>query len=203
MIMAAAFFLFQAALNLDAVSLGFGKHGWDVPGSTFDHKMQRTESILKLNFLSLIFVSLAISLGKLSIIATLLHIFTSQTVDHVLRAVLRITRLVVSVCCAIQVLLIIFQCTPVQLSWMVTQLGDGGSCLDLEAALVATCVVNVITDFVICCSPIPSFFQLNMPLRQRVALSSLFLSGLMYVFQYHDRGSGMVFTSETEADPDL
>jgi hypothetical protein len=40
-------------------------------------------------------------------------------------------------------------------------------------------VINVITDFVILAIPLPMTMALSLPLRKRIAVSSVFLTGLM------------------------
>lgn len=181
MLAASFFFLIQASVNLTAVDYGFGLHRWNLPGSqSSDHSVQERalERVQELNYVSLIMLSICICLAKVSIITTLLHIFTSQTIK-VLRYILLVTEFVVVACCLTQSLLVIFQCRPIRLSWMLSELGTDGSCISLEPAVVGSGVFNVVTDLIITLAPVKYFLQLNMPLRQKLCLSGLFLSGIM------------------------
>lgn len=178
MIASALWFFSFCAVNLAAVPLGFGRHVWDLPGATRDDQFAVATRVQKLNYLALILLSPAIVLAKVSVIATLLRIFP-QPMKY-LRLFLFATAGLVILCCTCQAFLVIFQCSPVQFSWM---LGgpDEGTCYGLEPIVLALGIVNVVTDFVICLTPIPSFLRLKMPVAQKACLCALFLSGLMYV----------------------
>lgn len=178
MIAAAACFLVFASVNIAGVSVGFGAHGWNLAGATLGERVRAAERVLEYNFVGLVFLSPAICLSKLSIVATLLRIFTWQA-SRLLRNVLLATSLVVAACCGSQLIFTVFQCTSVPLSWRLIDPEEKGSCGNLEEAVLAAGVINVATDFVICCSPIPVFMKLQLPLRQRLCVSALFLSGLM------------------------
>lgn len=173
MLSASFFFLLQCAIDLAAVPAGFGAHIWNIPG-----RLQGTEQVQEMNFVSLIFLSISICLAKVSIITTLLHIFTPQTVK-LLRNLLLVTGLVLVVCCVVQVFLILFQCHPIRLSWEISEIGKEGSCMSFEAAILGGGTVNLVTNVIITVAPIRYFLQLNMPLRQKLCLCGLFLSGVL------------------------
>ncbi|KAJ4387515.1 hypothetical protein N0V93_008108 [Gnomoniopsis smithogilvyi] len=176
----AILFLALASLDVAAIPLGFGRHAQNLPGNTQLEQMKSMEKVLYHNFFSMLLICLSICLAKLSIVATLLHIFNAKTLTcNVMRKGLLIVSLIVVLCCAAQFFFVIFQCTTVRLSWMVSEIGISGSCSNLETAVVATGAVNAVTDFLITCAPIPSFMKLQMPLKQRICLSALFLSGLI------------------------
>lgn len=86
---------------------------------------------------------------------------------------------VVLVCCTSQALMVIFQCTPVQSSWDV----GAGSALchiePLETVALALGALNVVTDVIICITPIPYFLKLKISRPQKICLCGLFMSGLM------------------------
>lgn len=173
MLSASFFFLMQCTINLAAMRAGFGEHVWNVPG-----RMDGTEQVQKMNFVSLIFLSICLCLAKISIVTTLLYIFTPQTVK-ILRNLLLVTGFVVVASCVIQVFLVIFQCHPVHLSWDISEIGRVGSCMSVEAAVVGGGTVNLITDIIITVAPIRYFLRLNVPWRQKLCLCGLFLSGVM------------------------
>lgn len=180
MIGSAVFFLVSASVNIAGVASGFGLHGWNLPGATPEDRLRASERVLEHNFVSLVFISPSLCLAKLSIVATLLRIFTAQLVTtRPLRRVLLVTALVVAVCCGAQLVFVIFQCTRVALSWELIDPSKTGSCGNLEEAIIWIGVINGITDLVICCAPVPVFMKLQLPLRQRLCVCALFLSGLL------------------------
>lgn len=182
MTVSAILFLTLASVDVAAIPLGFGVHIQDLPGSTLPDQLKSLEAVLYHNFISMLLICLSICLAKLSIVATLLHIFNAKTLTcNVMRKVLLLISMIVVLCCAGQFFFVIFQCTTVRLSWMISEIGTLGSCSNLETAVVVSGAINAITDFLITCAPIPSFMKLQMPLKQRLCLSALFLSGLMLV----------------------
>lgn len=174
----AVFFLGVASVNLAAVHHGFGEHMENLSGDTRPEKIKTLELVLHYNFSSMVLINLSVCLAKLSIVATLLHIFNSRTAT-LLRSILITTALIVVLCAVAHFFFILLQCSPIWLSWRVSLIGNKGMCSDLETEVVATGAVNAVTNFVITCAPIPTFMRLQMPLRQRLCLSALFLSGLL------------------------
>lgn len=143
--------------------------------------------VQQLNYISLIILSPAIVLAKLSIIALFLRIFPQK---H-LRAILYMLAIITIACCTSQAFVVAFQCGPVSLSWDFQTVGN---CYNISVAVVILGAVNVVTDFLLCIIPIPYFLRLNMPLRQRICLCSLFLTGLMSVSSPETPGR-QVFTN--------
>lgn len=175
--LASAFWFFAfCAVNLAAVPAGLGQHIWDLPGDTKEEQFDVATRVQKLNYLALILLSPSIALAKISAIATLLRIFPNP-MKH-LRLFLFATAGMVVLCCTCQAFLVIFQCSPVRFSWV---LGgpEQGKCYGLETVVLTLGIVNIVTDFVICLTPIPYFLRLKMPAAQKTCLCALFLSGLM------------------------
>lgn len=72
----------------------------------------------------------------------------------------------------------IFQCRPLSGAWNFT---INRKCIDYINYLYASSAVNVITDIVLCVLPLPHFWRLNMPLKQRIILCVLLAGGARYV----------------------
>ncbi|KAI3395079.1 hypothetical protein diail_1836 [Diaporthe ilicicola] len=177
LMIASAFFFFSfCAVNLAAVPLGLGKHIWDLPGDTKEEQFDIATRVQKLNYLALILLSPSIALAKISVIATLLRIFPNSM--KCLRLFLFAIAGLIILCCTCQAFLVIFQCSPVKFSWV---LGgpEHGKCYGLETVVLALGIVNIVTDFVICLTPIPYFLRLKMPTAQKACLCALFLTGLI------------------------
>lgn len=68
----------------------------------------------------------------------------------------------------------IFQCRPLSGAWNFT---SDRECIDYISYLYASSAVNVVTDLVLCILPLPHFWGLNMPLKQRIILCVLLAGG--------------------------
>jgi hypothetical protein len=73
----------------------------------------------------------------------------------------------------------IFQCQPVALQWDKTL---QGTCIDQLAFFRWISVPNVIHDVAMLLLPIPIIWKLQINIRQKIALSSVFLIGSMCAF---------------------
>ena len=74
-------------------------------------------------------------------------------------------------------LVTIFQCRPVAAFWDPTI--QGAECIDLPHFAVVSCVLNLLTDVLILCLPIPMVWGLNTTKAQKVTLTGIFLLGLL------------------------
>ncbi|KUI67161.1 hypothetical protein VM1G_02887 [Cytospora mali] len=68
----------------------------------------------------------------------------------------------------------VFQCTPVEAIWY-TNLDR--RCVDISADYIAMGTINIITDVVILCLPIPQLLRLQMSRTQKAQLMGMFLLG--------------------------
>ena len=73
----------------------------------------------------------------------------------------------------------IFQCRPVAAFWNHTI--QNVKCIDLPAFTVASGVLNLMTDVLILCLPLPMVWGLNTTRAQKVTLTGIFLLGVLYV----------------------
>ena len=63
-------------------------------------------------------------------------------------------------------------CRPFAFNWNRGIIG--GTCGDLEAAYIAAGVINLCTDLIVLCLPIPMLWGLQLPLQTRIALLGVF-----------------------------
>ena len=68
----------------------------------------------------------------------------------------------------------IFQCVPVRKLWNPTV---PGRCINYEALIIASGVLNVVTDFAILGLPMPLLWRLEAPTRRKRLLSIVFSFG--------------------------
>ncbi|KAI4269350.1 MAG: hypothetical protein L6R38_007499 [Xanthoria sp. 2 TBL-2021] len=71
----------------------------------------------------------------------------------------------------------IFQCSPVNYSWEKTQ---PGHCFDLKTSAIATAALSALSDVSLLVLPIPILWGLQMPLKRKLALISIFSLGGLY-----------------------
>lgn len=70
-------------------------------------------------------------------------------------------------------------CRPLSKFWNVHD--QKGRCGDKRAAMLAIYTMNVITEVMIWCLPVPMVWQLKVPRAHKIALLGLFGLGIMYV----------------------
>lgn len=71
----------------------------------------------------------------------------------------------------------IFECNPRAKAW--NPLIQGGHCFDSMAIIVSAGYFNAITDFLILLLPQGVIWRLQMPLKRKIAISGIFLVGLL------------------------
>ncbi len=123
-------------------------------------------------FVGNVFYALAIAFTKLSIIASYMHIFSpTGTMRYILYATGAVTvgLLVASIPATV------FQCHPVSAAWDFSLPHDG--CYTFVNFLYAATAINVVTDLILCTVPIPYFWRLQLPAKERVLVSMLFFVG--------------------------
>ncbi|KAJ6021440.1 hypothetical protein N7540_006944 [Penicillium herquei] len=69
----------------------------------------------------------------------------------------------------------IFQCSPIAYTWDATIVG--GSCFDQEAFYRYVSPPNILTDLFLLIMPLPFVWKLHTQLRQKIALTGIFLLG--------------------------
>ena len=70
---------------------------------------------------------------------------------------------------------LIFQCSPISVAWAPKR--EGGSCLGFAARFIGTNTVNVVMDFVILFTPIPSIWTLQLPVQKRISVMLILALG--------------------------
>lgn len=180
---AAAIFTAVCIVNVRAVHFGFGNHVWDLggmtPSSTLADLTEAAAPVELHNYISLVLVAPAIILAKLSVLLILLRVFPTSM--RGLRMFLIALGVVLTLCCVTQAFLVAFQCSPIQASWNVWSKDEEQVCYiePLQAVTMALGALNVVTDLLICSTPIPYFWRLNISRAQKICLCAVFASGLM------------------------
>ena len=126
-------------------------------------------------YISHIFYALAGAFTKLSILTSYLRIF--PTSSKPLRFLLYGTAVLVAAMGLCAVFATIFQCSPVEAAWDYTI--PDAKCFNFVDFLYANAGVNIAIDFVLVAAPLPYFWGLNIPLKQRCMICVLFGVGFM------------------------
>ena len=128
-------------------------------------------------FLGNIFYVCAITFTKLSIIVSYLRIFPYNR----LHVAMYVTAVVTVGLFIASVPATILQCIPVSAAWDLSVDDKGAKCFSFTNFLYASTAINVTTDLVLCTAPLPYFWSLQLPKKQKIIVSFLFFIGGLYV----------------------
>lgn len=128
-------------------------------------------------FLGHIFANCAVTFTKISIVASYLRIFPYNR----LRIAMHITGAFTIALCLASIFATIFKCRPVTASWDLSI--KDPKCYELVIYIYVNSAVNIATDLVLCLAPLPYFWNMQLPRRQKVIVSTLFFIGGLYVLR--------------------
>lgn len=178
------------AMGRFCLSAGGGAHQWNITLEQFHHvvfvrrihKGTRSCALTRQQWawVNEILYSPVISIIKTVILLQYIRIFApSRTVDPLLFfASWTLIALIILwnfACFWVS----IFACSPVERFW--NTLITDGKCLDFALNILLTCLFNIITDILILLLPSRAVWSLQIPLKKKFAIVSLFGIGLMLV----------------------
>ncbi|KAK3327030.1 hypothetical protein B0T19DRAFT_151123 [Cercophora scortea] len=171
-VFAALFTLVSATTALVATRYGLGMHVWNLP-PPLDNMMDMLKHCVQLMYVAHVFYAAATAFTKLSIITSYLRIFPHR----LLRRILLGTAVMVTGLGLGAIFATIFQCTPVRAAWDFTI--TDSRCFPFIDFLYGTAAVNIVTDFILVTAPLPYFWSLNLPIKQRLLICLLFGVGFI------------------------
>lgn len=74
----------------------------------------------------------------------------------------------------VQAILTVFHCKPVNMLW---DPAVKGTCINYDDVLITMASLNIGTDVVILCLPLPQLWKLQLPARTKRQLAGIFLLG--------------------------
>ncbi|KAL8749337.1 MAG: hypothetical protein Q9199_007748 [Rusavskia elegans] len=159
------------AMGRFCLSAGGGAHQWNITLEQFHH-------VVFWAWVNEILYSPVISIIKAVILLQYIRIFApSRTVDPLLFfASWTLIALIILwnfACFWVS----IFACSPVEKFW--NTLITDGKCLDFALNILLTCLFNIITDILILLLPSRAVWSLQIPLKKKFAIVSLFGIGLI------------------------
>ena len=75
-------------------------------------------------------------------------------------------------------LTLLLECHPIKKEWVPAY--RGGYCIDRNAVVIASVVINIVSDFLNLTLPLLAIWHLQMALKRKVAVSAVFATGLIY-----------------------
>lgn len=73
---------------------------------------------------------------------------------------------------------LLFACRPIAASWDPLLAGIA-QCVNRGAIYITTAIIGIVTDVILLCLPIPTIWKLQMPLKQKIGLTGIFIIGSM------------------------
>lgn len=128
--------------------------------------------ILKLTIAYALTYTSCITIVKLSILCFYLRVFPNSK----LRIATQIVIGIVSLWGLGSVLMFFFVCRPFEATWNPLA---GGTCSDRIATFLAVGAYNIVSDVIILALPLRTIWTLNTRSQMKVALTVLFLTGLL------------------------
>ncbi|KAK3935586.1 hypothetical protein QBC46DRAFT_46352 [Diplogelasinospora grovesii] len=171
-VFAAIFTLVSSSTALAATRYGLGQHVWNLP-MPVENMLDELKHCVQLMFVANVFYAAATAFTKVSIITSYLRIFPHE----LLRRILYATSAVVVGLGISAIFATIFQCKLVEAAWDFAIVG--GQCYAFIDFLYANSAINIATDFVLCLAPLPYFWGLSLPVKQRLSICLLFGIGFI------------------------
>ncbi|KAL2841833.1 hypothetical protein BJX68DRAFT_271014 [Aspergillus pseudodeflectus] len=161
------FMVCSTAAAILGTRYGWGYHIWD-------SKPGWRKPALMTSYFSQICLTIIMTLVKLSLLASYLRFLTLPLYRHLNWGMITLVT-----CWGIAFLVAsLTACRPLRAYWD-TELALQAQCIDDQARTLAFTISNLVTDVMILILPIPTFWRLKLPIRERLALTGLMSLGLL------------------------
>nr|XP_036575727.1 uncharacterized protein CTRU02_14377 [Colletotrichum truncatum]KAF6782338.1 integral membrane protein [Colletotrichum truncatum] len=157
------------AVTIRAANLGLGSHISQVMERGTENFVMYLQTV----WLSSIFYNACLGFVKVSALALYMRLG-----DNTLRKLAAAMLVVVGCQASANVLVCIFQCSPVQAAYDITILAADKQCIDINAFYLANAAVNILTDLLTYTLPIPLVIKLQVPKQQKIGLGVILCLGL-------------------------
>lgn len=152
-----------AALTLESIKYGFGKHVKTL-------SPENLETFLKIFYAAEMFYVYNITAIKITILLLYVSVFPSK--GFAIAA-----RFIAAICCGWAIACLfgaIFSCTPVRGFW---DHSIPSKCLNSSKFFIGNAAPNIATDVAILCLPMRELWRLHMSTKTKIAVSGFFLAG--------------------------
>ncbi|KAI9674703.1 MAG: hypothetical protein M1817_001606 [Caeruleum heppii] len=158
-----------SACTLVLCKYGLGIHQYELPLTTF------APWFLLWNVITQAFYPWAITFVKVSILLLYLRIFSGT--KRKVRWMIHATIWFVVAYNFAGFWVVVFSCRPVEKAYDLTI--KGGSCVNRNGLAIAGTVLNIFTDLVMVVIPMPLVWALQLPIRQKIGVSLIFLTAFL------------------------
>lgn len=124
-------------------------------------------------WVSQVLYATALSLVKISIIASFHRIFPTKSIRWTLYT---LGGFIIAVW-LVNILTTIFQCNPINAAWDFQTIAP--KCLPIMKVYYFCTAFSILTDVLLCVLPLPFFWKLKLPIREKYIVSALFGLGLV------------------------
>ncbi|KAJ6124332.1 hypothetical protein N7471_011649 [Penicillium samsonianum] len=153
-------------LDIYMIRNGFGRNIWDLPFPTITRFYQLFQAMA-------VMYKVQISLAKISVCLFLLRIFQSRTFRYLAYALIGINASIGITWASVDA----FRCSPTRLTWIGWTNEEPGYCINFIVAVLVNCLVNIFVDFILIMMPVYEVIKLQLPLRKKLAVASMFIVG--------------------------
>jgi len=163
---------------------GLGHHIWDLPLATLLEQVKKVIQVLRTRphtgmtsdtfqtlWISQVMYATSLTLVKLSIMSCYYRIFPSQT----LRRTLIGLSIPINCVWLVNIFATLFECTPVRAAWDFSI--ENRKCIDIGSVYYFSTAFSILTDLLLCILPLPLFWNLKLPKREKYIVSVLFMLG--------------------------
>ena len=165
----------QVSLNDANISpglqYGLGKHIWDVNPQDTTVLIQKIKKVIQTLWVCQVMYATSLTLVKLSIIASYLRIFPTV----IIRRVMYVLGGSVIAVWFVNVFGTIFQCTPIDGAW---NFEIQPKCISVMKVYYFSTAFSILTDILLVVLPLPLFWKLKLPIREKWIVTTLFGLGL-------------------------
>lgn len=138
-----------------------------------DRRKSLLTALLKIEYAFEILAQLAIICAKFSLLLLYRRIFITRA----FKTATIVVGTIILVWHGSFILAFVFQCTPVSAAWNPD--APPSACIDKVRLWLAYAISDIFTDTIVLSLPGPAVWQLQLPTRQKIAVSGTFLLGAL------------------------
>ncbi|KAE8404326.1 hypothetical protein BDV37DRAFT_282873 [Aspergillus pseudonomiae] len=154
----------MTGVTLEMLNWGLGRHMWDVPADYL------SPWFMKLNVIAAILYCAGTGFTKVSVLLFYMRIFPSRNFHLAVWAIV----FVAAGYSVASILANVLSCSPIDKAWYPAK---AGTCMNRPVFYFANAGLGIFTDFATVIVPIPWLRRLQMPLRQKIAVSCILAMG--------------------------
>ncbi|KAG0157233.1 Extracellular membrane protein, CFEM domain [Penicillium digitatum] len=153
-------------LDIYMIRNGFGRNIWDVPFPSITKFYQYFQAMA-------VMYKFQISLAKISVCLFLLRIFQARTFRYLAYGLIAANAAIGITWASVDA----FRCWPTRLTWIGWMHEEPGHCINFIDAVLVNCLVNIFVDCILIIMPVYEVIKLQLPLRKKLAVASMFIVG--------------------------